>query len=122
MTHHHETSTVETTAPHGAGDVDSGGRPAPATPAVGRPTIDQLRTAILSCAAAAFCAVDDPQARKDAELAATAAEVLVDGLTALFHYRGRSHRPADYGWHSITGLVDDDMMQLADHVMLRVRP
>lgn len=119
-----EIATVEISAPapHGPVDAVSGGRPAPTSPYVaGRPTIDQLQSAILSCAAAAFCAVDDPQARKDAELAATAAEILGLAYTVAQHYRSRSHRPADDGWHAITGLVDDHIVEAANQLLAKVR-
>lgn len=127
MTDHLEMSTVETSAPtppHGTEAAVSGGRPAPTSPYVaGRPTIDQLQSAILSCAAASFCAVDDPQARQDAELAATAAELLKVAYDVARHYRTRSHRPADDpGWHHVTGTVDDNIIEAGNQLLSAVRP
>lgn len=125
MTDHLEMSTVETSAPapHGTAVAASGGRPAPTSPNVaGRPTIDQLQSAILSCAAASFCATEDPQARQDAELAATAAELLHVAYVVARHYRTRSHRPADDGYHELTGWVDNDIMTAADQLLTAVRP
>lgn len=119
-----ENVTVETSAPapHGAVDAVSGGRPAPTSPYVaGRPTIAQLQSAILSCAAASFCAVEDPQARNDADLAATAAEVLKLAFDVAHHYRTRSHRPADDGYHELTGVIDENIVQLADQLLTTVR-
>lgn len=119
-----ENVTVETSAPapHGQVDAVSGGRPAPTSPYVaGRPTIAQLQSAILSCAAGSFCAVDDPQARQDAELAATAAELLNDLWTVTVHYRTRVHKPADLGWTQVTTWVDDHIVQIADQLLTKVR-